>query len=598
MGKPMIAFLICLSSAMASLAQAADVSVSMTLTSDRVTDGEAFQMDVTVEGSRSAGEPKIENASDFEIQKTGTSTRFQMVNGTVSSSVVYSYELMPKHPGSFKIGPASVTVSGKTYQSDPVEVVVAKASGGGTSGSGMAAGGGSAPSSSEGRSFLVKGEVDNKHPYAGQQIVYTFQLWNRARLQNAQVGLPDFGGFSKEQLEKQKDTERVVNGIDWHISELKYALFPLAPGKITIEPASLVGEVIVSDGRDSFPFDSFFNGGPFGFGGKVKRVKVQSDPLPITVQPLPSVGKPDNFAGLIGQFKVNTTLSRRELAVGDSVTLTVRVEGEGNVKDAKLPDLKVDGFKTYDDRPASETHIEGGKVSGSQTFKRALVPLKAGEFSLPPTKIAFFDPSSASYREAEAPGFNLKVSPGSSENPNYVAGDTTPRKNSEPQVEDIMPLKTVPSHWGSRPLSPAEQIAIWFLILGLPVGFAALYAGRRRWLATSGDRARGRRRQAYRNFSSRLEAVSGTSYHGEFSGLIREYLGDKGNFDGKALTAEDARRRLAQCGVSKPTTESVVKFLERCERSEYSGGMAESDRDGLRKEMVELVERLEKEMVR
>ena len=83
-----------------------------------------FQLSFTIEnGSGSNLRPPSIN--DFQILGgPNTSTSMQWVNGTVTQSVTYNYVLRPKNEGTFKIGKASIQVSGVTMESNELTIQV------------------------------------------------------------------------------------------------------------------------------------------------------------------------------------------------------------------------------------------------------------------------------------------------------------------------------------------------------------------------------------------------------------------------------------------------------------------------------------------
>ena len=54
---------------------------------------------------------------------------------------------------------------------------------------------------------------------------------------------------------------------------------------------------------------------------------VSSQPLKLTVLPLPEEGKPSGFYGLVGQYTISASATPTKVNVGDPITLTVKVGG-------------------------------------------------------------------------------------------------------------------------------------------------------------------------------------------------------------------------------------------------------------------------------
>ena len=126
------------------------------------------------------------------------------------------------------------------------------------------------------------------------------------------------------------------------------------------------------------PFSEFF-----GRRTRVEHKVLRSQPLSIEVLPLPAEA-PEGFENIIGQFNISAELGKNDLEVGDTTTLTVTVSGKGNVQDITFeePDLK-GYFKIYPDKPEFHQTVQNNQITGKKVFKFALVPLEAGNRTLP-----------------------------------------------------------------------------------------------------------------------------------------------------------------------------------------------------------------------
>jgi hypothetical protein len=130
----------------------------------------------------------------------------------------------------------------------------------------------------------------------------------------------------------------------------------------------------------------------------------------VTVKPLPEEGRPASFGGAVGRFTLEASADRTELAVGDSLSLTLRLEGDGDLATCEPPHLSaLGGFDVrgmLDDR--------GHAV---RTIVLDLAPTHAGEAAqlgkreIPALSFAFFDPAPpGSYRTVESAPIALRVS--------------------------------------------------------------------------------------------------------------------------------------------------------------------------------------------
>ena len=124
-------------------------------------------------------------------------------------------------------------------------------------------------------------------------------------------------------------------------------------------------------------FDNFFNDSFSGFSSG-RPLAVKTDSIHLHVKALSDEGKPANFTGLVGTFRMESTLEPASLQAGESATLTVQVKGQGTVN--RIPDLdlpEMEFVRTYRDQPVLETEQSRQGITGTKTMKWALVPENA-----------------------------------------------------------------------------------------------------------------------------------------------------------------------------------------------------------------------------
>jgi hypothetical protein len=107
-----------------------------------------------------------------------------------------------------------------------------------------------------------------------------------------------------------------------------------------------------------------------------------------------------------------------------------------------------------------------------------------------------------------------------------------------------------------------------------------------------------RRRNAYKNASQRLKQIPEQSGSKEFarelSEILREYIGDKLNLQGKAITAEEVQVRLKESNYEVQQAEETRKLLEKCETLQYAP-MTQGSTKQLLGESENLIKVLEKQ---
>jgi len=144
--------------------------------------------------------------------------------------------------------------------------------------------------------------------------------------------------------------------------------------------------------RFSDPFGNLFFNRP-----SLAHGNIPSNQLIIHVHALPDEGRPANFTGAIGEFKVTATSAPDSVDMGEPVTLHFTVSGEGNFDYVKCPSLAPDpAWKSY--VPSSKIdYRDESHTQGVKTFEQAVIPQKNGNLPLPAASFSYFDSTTKHY---------------------------------------------------------------------------------------------------------------------------------------------------------------------------------------------------------
>ncbi len=100
------------------------------------------------------------------------------------------------------------------------------------------------------------------------------------------------------------------------------------------------------------------------------------------------------------------------MRLGEAATLTVRLQGTGNLQGVREPQVKMlDGLTVHPPQQEGKEEVAGGQVRGSRTWKYAVVPERAGRYTLDTPEITYFDPAAGRYRVAATPDLPLAALP-------------------------------------------------------------------------------------------------------------------------------------------------------------------------------------------
>jgi hypothetical protein len=154
---------------------------------------------------------------------------------------------------------------------------------------------------------------------------------------------------------------------------------------------------------------------PFGAAYQDFELPLKSKPVMITVNPLPA-GKPADFSGLTGDFKLTAKMDKAMVKSNEAVNLTVTISGEGNLFQVKAPNITFPpDIEAYDPKVTDNIKLTAGGVSGSKTFEYVLIPRYAGDFEIGPFEFSYFDSKSKTFKTSSQDAFQLVVEKGKGE---------------------------------------------------------------------------------------------------------------------------------------------------------------------------------------
>lgn len=309
---------------------------------------------------------------------------FQFINGNVINQSGIEVMLVADQEGEFTIGAATVTIDGKRYRTNPIKISVKK---------------GLKPVTPPGQRLqgaFLTAEVSEENPFLNQEVVLTVKLYARDysilhRLRNYQE--PDFNNMvAKYVSEKLDDDEKqvLVNGVTFIQKVLaRYVLFPQKQGEIEIDPFSI--NVLIS-----------------GYYG-AENVQLTSDPVSMKVRGLPS-GKPDNFSGAVGNYKLNASLSKKEVKANEAVNLEVEIVGSGNLNTLKTPEIPIpEHIESFAPKKKDAIEVRPSGMKGAVVENHVVVPHYGGEYKIGPILFNYFDPTKEKYITLQTKAFELSV---------------------------------------------------------------------------------------------------------------------------------------------------------------------------------------------
>ncbi|MEA3132244.1 MAG: hypothetical protein QOG17_90, partial [Gammaproteobacteria bacterium] len=310
--------------------------VKATIEPQQIAMGESAELTITSTGS--GMEPvTLPEVSGLEFRVIGQSRRLEFVNGAALATTSIVVRVTPQTAGIF-------TIPGITPKSQPLVLRVNPDNGTGNSSSsgnarslrppaGSSAGG--IRMTADGSAF-IKLDLPKRDIYVGESIPVDIEVGMRAGFVTSLNGLPTLTGgeFTLNNLSHQPErVEKLIDGKPFTLLTWHSVLAAVKPGKFSLSVESpLTVRIRTRPQRDSMLDDLL--GDPFMqnfFGATVpKDITVASPPSDLTVLPLPTEGRPPNYSGAVGSFKIASDISSTTAAAGDPLTLRMHVTGSGN----------------------------------------------------------------------------------------------------------------------------------------------------------------------------------------------------------------------------------------------------------------------------
>ncbi len=567
-----------------AVAAAAELNFSASVDRTTVGLGEQLTLTVTVEGSNvgSAPRPQLPQLSDFnQLGSTQSqSTSIQFVNGRMSQqqTISFIYFLSPKKLGELVIGPCKLDFKGTTYQTQPIGITVTRES---SAPPPRSSGPAQTPRGGRASDYVRLGaSADRTAVFVGEQVTVTYTFYTRARIGNLGIKeTPSFSGFWAERLFDAKNLEyrdAEYGGQRYSAATLKrVALFPTRAGELKLDRMSVQGDIIVPGG---FFFES------------TEPFEVGSDPITVSVKPLPEAGRPADFSGGVGEFELDASLSSDRSADGEPVTLTVKVTGTGNIGLIGEPAApQVAGARVLPPETRQETRIASGRVAGSRTFAWPLIPQADGKLVVPEMAMSFFNPKTASYYTLRTPRLE------------FVATGAAARSAPLPEQaaarsfgSDIRHIKTAARF---TPSAPGAWPVVFYPLGLLALATGAVMGRHRRRLAA--DRGYARRARSSRLVRARLKEATALlkrddlrGFYAALSTAVVGYVGDRFNLEAAGMTGDELRAELARRGVDGDTVTAILGVTSQCDFARFSPGMAQCDPKELLERARTILEKL------
>ena len=456
---------------------ASDSYAALTAKVDRTVldSNETLRAELRYDGQVFTGEPDFGPLiKDFEVLSNNRQQNYSNVNGKTESYTAWTLELRPKRAGILLI--PSLTF--KKEVSNAIELRVRAAP------SNSSANPGTQP-------IYTETTVDANTPYVGQQIILTHRLYTSVQLRD--FALSELA-IDKAVLHRLGDTQyqKVINGRNYLVLEVKYAIFPQSEGPLII-PSLRFGAYEVNNRSQFGVFNN--RGNQIIRDTEPKSLEVAARPPQASIDgwmPSTSVTMEQRWSGDIDSVTVGEPVTR---------TITIRAEGLSAAQITPLQEPQGNNYRGYPDQPQLDEIVTTNGLTATRIESLALVPNNSGEITLPAVELIWWDTNSNKRRVASLPSITLQVSP--SENNDIAANNNNVMEGANDAMTTLASDASKPKVSFMTNLSLALNALLMTLIVTLLIGRKRkALAARSQQAALSSDSARLNLKQQLRAIES------------------------------------------------------------------------------------------------
>lgn len=553
--------------------------------------GDQFTITFTVNsGGGEFSAPAFKGFYKLMGPETSYSSSTSIINGRMTNETSYSYTyyIQAIKEGTYSLSPAIFTLKNKTYTSDSLHIaVVGSASGSVPGNSGQVNSGNNSDDTdveSSNKDLFIKLSVNHRDIFLGEPVVATVKIYSRVNIAGInEIKFPAFNNFLRSDIETPPLTslrQENINGTVYGSGIVQqFLLYPQITGEITIDPVQISVLIQKKVRGQSDPFFGDF----FSSYQTIPRA-VESRPVTIKIKPLPG-NKPADFSGVVGKVDLKATLNKEIVNVNDAVNFKVVLSGNGNLKIASAPVLKLSpDIEVYDPKITDQLKNGINGTTGQKTFEFLMIPRHNGDFTIPPISYSYFNISTGRYEKLTTDEFHFSAQKVNDQNAGSTVYGGVSKEDVKYLGKDIRFIKTDPGSlkYGADILFTKQFFYTTYAFSFL--AFLLVLFLRREHIRRNSDISLVRNRKAGKIAIKRLHTAAvclkndeTDQFYDEILKAIWGYLSDKLNIPVSDLTRNKAIEALRDYGIEDNMITNLSHILDTCEFARFAPSAAEME---------------------
>lgn len=428
--------------------------------------------------------------------------------------------------------------------------------------------------------------TDKKTCFVGEPVTATFKLYSRLESKSDIVKNPAFYGFTVQDMIGLNDklvANETINGKIFDVHTVrKVQLYPLQAGTFFIDAMEVENKVEFSKSivnkkteqeviegvlSDNEPFKESMN-------TETYENSMRTEPISITVKPVPQKNKPAGFAGATGRFSISSIVNKNTIEKNEEGEFIVTISGKGNFTQLTAPAIQwpegIEGFE-----PQIKDSLDNGfsPLRGSRAFYFHFVSAKAATYNLPAIDLSFFDPDSNSYKTVSTKIIQIAVA----ETETKDEGKSTVK--SDPATDNL-------------------SVIIWAGIITLVIVFGG-------WLIWIRKRKQSANKfipekedipvsiKEILQLASESLSANDKTFYNNLRQSIWNYFSLRLGLTGSKMNRNYLFALLEQKGINRNNQTALGEILEKCETGVYTDVHSSPDKKVLLEQTISLLEQLD-----
>ena len=397
--------------------------------------GQPIMLQIQISDAKEIDSPQLPDVDGLDLELAGTparSSRVSIINGrrSESSSVLFNCQITPRRAGTFTIPPIKFKLEGREKSTPEYQFDVAV--------------------SETGDLMFVEIEGPDKPVYVGQPVKLKLKFWlkpfvdptrniklSEANMWQLMAASSNWGPFQQRLEELLANNQRLAGqevsrmnaageSTAYYRYDIESTVYPQRPGKIDVGDVQIVANYPTELGEARNQLSLFGDDDDFGSTlmqeffrdsprNRKSLVVTATRPIAVTaarpaveVIDVPVVGRPADYRGAVGKYRIVAQAQPTEVTAGAPITLQMILQGDGPMELVQAPPLATlssltDDFKVDDDA------LAGFVQDDAKLFTTTIRPRRERIRQIPPIPFSFFNPETEQFETVFSEPISIRV---------------------------------------------------------------------------------------------------------------------------------------------------------------------------------------------